>query len=371
MRICLIAPIPPFRGGIAKYCYSLAQELEKRHDLLLLSFSRQYPRLLYGGKSQTDPSVDRNSIEGKFNDLSYEIDSVNPFSWFRTARKISDFKPEAVIFPWWVAFWAPMYLYLLRFLRRKRIRAIFLCINVFEHEDSYLKKILTKLVLGRVGYVIVHSGQEKSEILEFNPAAKVLKHPLPLFNYDTCRGKKHDGDLHLLFFGFIRPYKGLDILLKAVAMLKERNFRLRVAGEFWDDKGKYLELIDSLDIADRVEIMDGYISEEEMCACFEWSDLVVLPYLRSKTSGIISTAYGFGKPVLASNVGGFSEVVRDGVTGKLVAADYPQSLADGIEWFMDNRGVNFAGNIAEFASKNMSWESLAEIIEEMIQGTVR
>jgi glycosyltransferase involved in cell wall biosynthesis len=364
MRICLIAPLPPFRGGIAKYCYSLALELGKRHDLLLLSYARQYPEFLYGKKSQVDPDVDRDSIKSEFSNLSYDIDSINPLSWFRAVERITAFKPDVVILPWWVVYWAPMYLCFLQSLGKRGIRVIFLCINVFEHEDNPVKKALTKVILGRVDAMIVHSEQEKKEILEFNPTATVRKHLLPLFSYEAGSDQRDDGNLHLLFFGFVRPYKGLDILLEAIGNLRGRDISLKIVGEFWSDKGVYLTRIKDLGIADKVEIVDRYVTEEEMTVYFAWADLVALPYRKSRTSGIIATAYGFGKPVLATDVGGFHEVVRDGLTGRIVTPDNPQAFADGIEWFLANREVNFAANIAEFTSRNMSWSSLVEIIEE-------
>jgi glycosyltransferase involved in cell wall biosynthesis len=364
MRICLIAPLPPFRGGIAKYCYSLAQELEKRHELLLLSYARQYPEFLYGNKSQVDPDVDRDRIKSEFRKLSYDIDSINPFSWFRTVRKIISFKPDAVILPWWVVYWAPLYLFLLHSLRKREIRIIFLCINVFEHEDNPIKKYLTKLVLGGVDALIVHSLQEQAEILEFNPTATVRTHPLPLFTYAAGSGTRNNGDLHLLFFGFVRPYKGLDILLEAIGILRDRGIALKIVGEFWNDKDVHLTDIKNLGIADKVEIVDRYVTDDEMSGYFAWSDLVALPYRKSKTSGIIATAYGFRKPVLATDVGGFHEVVRDGFTGRIVPPDNPRAFAEGIEWFLDNREIDFAHNIDEFTSKTMSWSSLVDMIEE-------
>jgi glycosyltransferase involved in cell wall biosynthesis len=365
MRVCLIAPVPPFRGGIAKYCYSLARELEKRHELLLLSYERQYPRLLYGRKSQIDPDIDRARITGEFSRLSFGIDSANPFSWIKTAREIDSFRPDLVILPWWVAYWAPLYLYLVRFLKKKGIKVVFLCINVFEHEDNFFKKFLTKSVLKRVDAIIVHSEQEKSQILEFAAGATVRKHLLPLFAYDPGPKAARQGkQLNLLFFGFIRPYKGLDTLLRAIAILRDRDIRLKIAGEFWHDKEDYLRLIRELDIADRVEIVDGYLSDQEMGLCFSRSDLVVLPYRKSITSGVIATAYGFGKPVLATKVGGFHEVVKEGCTGKLVPPDDPQSFADGLLWFLANRQIDFEANISEFTSQEMSWRSLVDLIEE-------
>lgn len=371
MRICLIAPLPPFRGGIAKYCYSLAQELEKRHDLLLLSYQRQYPELLYGRKSQEDPAVDRDRILREFRQLSYDIDSAQPLSWLRTAKRIAAFNPDMVVFPWWVAYWAPMYLYLNHFLKRKGIRVLFLCINVFGHEDNPLKKLLTKSILGRAGNFMVHSEQEKRELLEINPQATVKKHLLPLFEYDAGVlpvPPGHDHPLQLLFFGFVRHYKGLDVLLKAIGLLKRCDISLRIAGEFWHDKQRYLTLISDLGIADKVEIIDRYVPDDTMSSYFTSADLVVLPYRETITSGVVATAYGYKRPVLATNVGGFFEVIQEGVTGKLVAADDPQALAEGIEWFLANRQIDFAANITKFTAQTMSWRSLVDMIEELAEG---
>jgi glycosyltransferase involved in cell wall biosynthesis len=369
MRVCLIAPVPPFRGGIAKYCHSLAKELEKRHELLLLSYKRQYPELLFGRKSQVDPDVDRARIIHGFDRLSFDIDSANPLSWIETSRKIASFKPDILILPWWVAYWAPMYLYLSHSLKKKGIKVVFLCINVFEHEDNYFKNFLTKLVLKRIDSIVVHSEQERRVILEFNPRATVRKHLLPLFEYEDKSTARRDKNLNLLFFGFVRPYKGLDTLLKAIGILKSRDISLRIAGEFWNDKDDYVRLIRDLDIADKVEIIDGYLSDRDMSLCFSRADLVVLPYRKSITSGIIATAYGFRKPVLATDVGGFHEVIQDGCTGKIVPPDDPKSLADGILWFLTNKQIDFAENIATFASQKMSWSSLVDTIEELTSKT--
>jgi glycosyltransferase involved in cell wall biosynthesis len=365
MRVCLIAPLPPFRGGIAKYCYSLARELESRHELLLLSYRRQYPELLFGGKSQIDPDVDRVAVTDQFARLSFDLDSANPLSWRKTFQSIAAFQPDLVIIPWWVSYWAPLYLYLMQRLRKKGIKVVFLCINVFEHEQSLFKNFLTRLVLGRAASLIVHSEQEKGQVLAFNPAATVRKHLLPLFQYQVAPATSRKGNLNLLFFGFVRPYKGLDTLLQAIGILRGRELSLRIAGEFWHDKEHYLGLIDELGITGKVEILDRYIAEEQMIRFFSEADLVVLPYRESITSGIIATAYGFGKPVLATRVGGFHEVIQDGSTGKLVPPDDPQSLAEGIVWFADHRDTDFAANITDFASRAMSWKSLVDLIESL------
>jgi glycosyltransferase involved in cell wall biosynthesis len=364
MKICLIAPVPPFRGAVSKYCYSLAQELEKRHDLLLLSYKRQYPEFLYGKKSQIDPDFNKSQIKNEFKRLSYDIDSADIVSWLETSKRIVAFKPDTVILPWWVAYWTPMYLYLLYSLEKKGITVVFLCINVFEHENNRLKQLLTKLILGRVDSIIVHSEGEKAEILKFNPAATIKKHLLPLFKYDTHAVIRHDKQLHLLFFGFVRSYKGLDILLNAIGLLKRHDITLKIVGEFWNDKNDYITLINKLNISDQVEIIDYYVPDDELSHFFSWADLVVLPYKNTRTSGIIATAYGFRKPVLATNVGGFYEVIEDKITGRLVPPGDPQSFADGILWFLNNRHLNFEENIAQFTSQYMSWGSLVTMIEE-------
>ncbi len=365
MKICLLAPLPPFRGGIAKYCYSLAQELEKRHDLLLLSYKRQYPGLLYGRKSQVDPACDTERIAHEFKQLSYDIDSVSILSWLATSKKIAVFDPDLVILPWWVTYWAPMYSYLLFSLKKKSIRVVFLCINIFEHEDTIIKKMVTKFILRRVDSIVVHSEQEKKTALEINPRATVKKHLLPLFRYDDCPICRPGTDgLQLLFFGFVRPYKGLDTLISALGLLKEYDISLTIAGEFWAGKAELQQQIDDLGISGKVEIVDRYIPEDEMGRYFSSADLVVLPYKQTVTSGIIATAYGFGKPVLATNVGGFHEIVKDGCTGKLVPPDDPRAFAAGIVWFYNNRQIDFGEHILRFTSRSMSWSSLVDSIEE-------
>jgi glycosyltransferase involved in cell wall biosynthesis len=366
MKVCLIAPIPPFRGGIAKYCYSLAQELEKRHELLLLSYRRQYPALLYGKKPQLDAESDRKSIAEEFRRISYDIDSVSIASWLETARRIDAFSPDVVILPWWVTFWTPQYAWLMRHLRKRGIKCMLLCINVYEHEDSTLKKMLTRYILRRADMMIVHSGLELAELFKINTSASIRMHLLPIFSYDAIAGTQHDTSLKMLFFGFVRPYKGLDLLLQALALLNDLDIHLKVVGEFWGGKEEYLGLIRELGLSGRVEIIDRYVADEEMARCFAWTDLVVLPYRMAKTSGVIATSYGFGKPVLATDVGGFHEVVVDGCTGKLVQPGDPQAIAEGIRWFYNNRQTDFGKNINTVVEQKMSWGSLVNTIEEMV-----
>ncbi len=370
MKICLIAPIPPFRGGIAKYCHALAQELEKRHELLLLSYRRQYPALLYGNRQQIDDSFDRSRLAEQFSNLSYEIDSLSIASWAEIIHRIDAYSPDLVILPWWVTYWAPMYTWLMRRLRKRSIRYLLLCINVYEHEDSLLKKMVTRFVLRRADMMIAHSGQELTELQAINSKAAARGHLLPVFSYDRLASPCSGGSaLNLLFFGFVREYKGLDLLLMGLAGLHDLDIQLKIVGEFWDGKEKYLNLIRELGLSGRVEIVDQYVTDVEMAQFFAWADLDVLPYRASKTSGVIATSYGFGKPVLATDVGGFGEVVVDGLTGKLIKPGDQHAISEGIRWFYENRHINFESNIASFVDQQMSWCSLVDTIEQMVENT--
>ena len=369
MKICLIAPVPPFRGGIAKYCHSLAQELEKRHELLLLSYSRQYPTFLYGARPQLDLSSDRRGVRSEFQNASFDIDSVRPATWRNAAARIETFAPDVIILPWWVTYWTPLYAWLMRRFRQQGIRCLLLCINVYDHEDSPLKKLLTRYILRRGDLLIVHSEQEREELRKIAPSTPLRKQLLPIFSYPVPplpRETEPRRTLNLLFFGFVRSYKGLDLLLRAVALVTEFDLHLSVVGEFWDGREEYLRQIRELGITDRVTVVDGYVTDDAMADSFGRADVVVLPYRASKTSGVIATAYGFGRPVLATDVGGFSEVVKDGYTGKLVEASDPRAMADGIRWFCNNREINFTENIASFVAEQMSWEALVKTIEEMV-----
>ncbi len=369
MKICLIAPVPPFRGGIAKYCHSLAQELEKRHELLLLSYSRQYPKLLYGAKPQVDSVGDGARPQADFSRLSYDIDSLRPSTWQEAARRIDAFAPHLVLLPWWVTYWTPFYAWLLHHFRQQGISSLILCINVYDHEDSPLKKLLTRYILRRADLLIVHSEEERVALREIAPSTPLRKQLLPIFSYPVAavpRETEAQRTVNLLFFGFVRSYKGLDLLLRAVALVKELDLRLSVVGEFWEGTEEYLTLVRGLGIGDRVELVPTYVAEEEMARYFARADLVVLPYRSAKTSGVIATSYGFGKPVLATDVGGFHEVVLDGCTGKLVRPGDPQAIADGIRWFFANREITFAENIASFVGDRMSWGSLVTTMEEMV-----
>lgn len=370
-RWSIIGPTYPFRGGIAHYTTLLTQHLRETSETLLISFTRQYPRWLFPGRSDKDPSQNPLRTEAE-----YLLDPLNPLSWRRTVHRLEAWEPEAVVIPWWVPFWAPTWAYLGWRIRAipNRPKLIFICHNVLPHEDSWLDNLAIRLALSNGDGFIVHSESDAGNLLRLFPKALVRKSPhptyAPLLGYQD---KTLDIELPpdqplLLFCGFVRHYKGLDILLEALPLvLAERTVHLLVAGEFWEDRGKYDRQIDSLKIGQSVTILNEYLANQVLAALISRSDVVVLPYRNASQSGLIQAAFGLGKPVITTDVGGLAEAVDDGRTGLIIPSEDPRALAAAVNQFFDE-GLskrfqeNLAGEIARF-----SWEDLIHRLEEFIE----
>ena len=369
MRIVLIGPTYPFRGGISHYTTLLFRHLKKRHDTLFISFSRQYPKVLFPGKTDKDPSEEKIREAGALP----LIDSMNPLTWLNAAFKIVRNRAELVILPWWVSFWAPQFWIISTLVKHlSRAKILYLCHNLVEHESRWIDKILTKVVLSTGDYFIVHSEGERRDLLTMFPGASVQKSPHPtyeVFNskpFDSRRIKEKyglQGNI-ILFFGFVREYKGLRYLIEALPqVLSEIDVTLLVVGEFWRDKDKYLRLIKEKNVESAVVIVDKYVPNEEIGSYFSAADLVVQPYISDTGSGVIQTAFGFNKPVIATKVGSLSEVVQDGKTGFLVPPRDPDGLASAIlRFFREDKSEEFSNKIRE-ESHRFSWEKMVGLIE--------
>lgn len=371
MKIALIGPSYPFRGGLAHYTTLLYRNLKRNHQVKFLSFKRQYPNFLFPGKTDKDPS----QFKIKENAVEYTIDSLNPLSWFFTASEILKFRPKLLIMPWWVSFWAPTFWTISFFTRLfTNIKILFICHNVVSHESNFIDKICTWIVLSQGHYFIVHSQEDLENLRRMFPKCKVKRTFLPtfeIFNFNKIEKEEAQKELCvkgkiLLFFGFIRPYKGLMYLLDALPMiLKEIDVTLLVAGEFWYDKDRYLNQIDRLGLNDKVKIIDRYIPNEEVGLYFSACDIVILPYVSGTGSWVVQIAFGFDKPVIATKVGCLPEVVNDGKTGYLVTSQNPDAIAETVLQFYSERDrKNFSGNIEE-DRKNYSWAKFIEKIENL------
>lgn len=373
MNIFLVGPTYPFRGGISHYTTLLFRHLRKRHDVTFLSFSRQYPRILYPGKSDIDPSKKHIQEE----DACRILDSMNPLTWVKTAWRIVKNKPDLVIFPWWVSFWAPQFFTISILVKLfSSAKVLFLCHNVVEHESGLFDKLLTKVTLKKGDLFLVHSLEDKTNLLSMIPSAKVRTsyHPTyDIFNQKewspgSLKKKFGIGDRPIvLFFGFVREYKGLKYLLRALpAVLNKVEVSLFVVGEFWKDKEEYINLIKGLKLEKDVVVVDEYVPNEEIGLYFSAADLVVQPYVSATGSGIVQIAYGFGKPVIVTSVGSLPEVVEEGKTGYIVPPCSPEDLAKAIiKFFSENKKNSFKENI-RLNNYEFSWDRLIDSIEHMM-----
>jgi glycosyltransferase involved in cell wall biosynthesis/SAM-dependent methyltransferase len=368
MRIALVGPTYPFRGGIAHHTTILCKTLRAKHDVRFYTFSRQYPQLLFPGKTDMDSSRDvviRESAEAV-------IDGLNPFSWRRAARQIAAFCPDLVIIPWWTSFFALAFRTIARTVRKRTIAPIlFVCHNVIEHERRFYGTAPTRLALGQGHIFIVHSEEERENLLRLLPDAIVRKAYLPVgrsfsevpVNREAAKRALNATGNVLLFFGFVRPYKGLRYLIEALPeVLKRNQVTLVVAGEFWKNKADHERLIRDMNLEGNVRLVDRYIPNEEVGTYFAACDTVVLPYVGASQSGIIQLAYEFGRPVIATTAGGLPDVVEDGKTGYLVPPRDSRALADAIVKMFNADRAAMEQSCRNRASM-LSWDALVEQIE--------
>jgi len=373
MKIGLIGPTYPFRGGIAHYTTLLCKTLrQQRHEVKFISFVRQYPKFLFPGKSDKDPSECPVTVE----DVDYIIDSLNPLTWLEAAKELICFKPHMVVIPWWIAFWTPQFLTIAKLIKRLTTsEVVFLCHNVVEHESNILKRLATKMVLSTGDRFLTHSvdesrklyrllGDRISVVTAFHPTYAALSDTD--LSKDQARRRLGLCGKVLLFFGFVRQYKGLDVLLEAMPdVLAREKVTLLVVGEFWKDKEFYMSLIRDLGISHAVVIVDEYIPNEAMGAYFAAADLVVQPYHSASGSGICQIAYGLGRPVIATSVGSLPEVVEDRVNGRLVSPGDAKALAGAIVESLQPEVLEFLTENSTKTKEKFSWEVFAKIVVDL------
>lgn len=369
MRIALVGPTYPYRGGVALYTTLMCKALRESHDVRFVSFSRQYPKFLFPGRTDRDGCESAVRVEG----VSYLIDSINPRTWRASVVELARYKPDMLVIPWWVTFWAPHFAYIAKTLKRATgCEVVVVCHNVVEHEANCLKRLLSKWVLSLADRIVTHSQEETERARALLGAkAKVTTGYLPTYSptapavEDKAEARRELGISGpvLLFFGFVRKYKGLHTLIEALPrVLRETNATLLVVGEFWDDKRYYLEEMSRLGISDHVVIVDRYVPDSELATYFLAADLVVQPYLSASGSAVCQLAYGFGRPVVATRVGSLPEVVRDGENGRLVAPGAPDDLAAAIIESLAPGPLVKLNKAASETPSRFGWERMARIV---------
>lgn len=361
MKICLLGPAVPYRGGISLFALHLGKAFRNLgHEVLFHSFRRQYPALLFPGKEQTDTSLSSEGIEVK-----RLLTPWLPWTWEQTVSAIKAYQPDLLIVSWFLPFFAPAYGYVLRRLNMKKV---ILAHNVSAHEKWAFADRLTSFVFQAADRIVVLSKATMKELERFTPLSFSRKAVLgfhPIYSHRiglVSRSDPVDSPQILLFFGLIKPYKGLDLLLAAMPEVIKAfpQIRLVVAGEVYGDSYVYDSLIQTLCLADNVDLRYRYIGEAEIEDLFSQASLCVLPYKSASQSGVIATSYSFGVPVLATNVGGLGEYVEEGITGYLVEPNSPLELAKAIIRHFSSM-PDLKPKIEAYCQK-FSWQSLAELI---------
>ncbi|MBC8163215.1 MAG: glycosyltransferase [Roseiflexaceae bacterium] len=379
MRICVVGPTYPYRGGIAHYTTLLVRHLrEAGHWTQLYSFTRQYPRFLFPGKSDRDPSAAPLKIA-----CEYVLDPVNPFTWWQLCRRVRADAPDLLILQWWVPYWTPCLTAISRWIKHHtNIPIVYICHNVVPHDGGgFLDRRLATTVLRQGDAFIVHSEQDRYQLQALLPQANVHKAHHPTYaelatgqsgttaqELRTSLGIPADRPV-LLFFGFVRPYKGLEYLIQAMAQILERRaVHLLVVGEFWSDPEFYKRYAREFNVDHAITFVNRYVPNEELRPYFDLGDVVVLPYISATQSGVAQLAFGFGKPVITTRVGGLHEVVADGVNGLLVPPQDEQALAQAVLRFYETQLKDtMTETIRQQQVERFSWNALVQVVERIGQ----
>ncbi|MBD3348003.1 MAG: glycosyltransferase [Candidatus Eisenbacteria bacterium] len=375
-RIAIVGPSYPLRGGNALFVAHLYESLSVDHDAYVVSFRRLYPSLLFPGKTQMNLS--RAPV--KSTPSRQIIDSINPVTWIRAVRWITKprRRPDLVLFVWWNPFFGVCYGTMARLLRRRYgIPVAFVCENVVSHENRWIDRFLTRFALSAADYFLVLSGIVARRIESLYPTRPLRQAALPI--YDCYRADGYDreevrSELGLerptiLFFGYVRKYKGLANLIRALpAVLRETDVDLLIVGEFYDDRAAYDRLIEQLGVGHRVRIVARHVPDEDVGRYFSAADVVVLPYVSATQSGITQIAYAFGVPVISTNVGGLPEVVEDGVTGYIVEPEDEGALADAIvRYFAEGESEALGENVRAEARRDRAGEQLRKAVRDFLE----
>jgi glycosyltransferase involved in cell wall biosynthesis len=375
-RVAIVGPAYPLRGGNALFVAHLFEALKRDYDAYVVSFRRLYPQLLFPGKTQVNLS--REPV--KSTPSRQIIDSIDPFSWIRAVRWIAEPKrrPDLVLFVWWNPFFGPCYGVMARLLRHATGAAIaFVCENVVSHENRFVDRFLTRFALGAADYFLVLSGVVARRIHALFPTTPVRQAALPIYECYGGAGVDRESarrELGLtrdtvLFFGYVRPYKGLAVLLRAMPRVLEKlDVDLLVVGEFYEDRTKYDKLIDDLGIRGHVRVVAEHVPDEGVRTYFSAADVVALPYLSATQSGITQIAYAFGLPVISTDVGGLPEVVRDGETGYIVKAKDDEALAAAIvRYFTGGERARLVAGVDAERRRDRAGELMRKAVHDFLE----
>ena len=371
--IILLGTTFPFRGGgIATFNERLARQfIAEGHKVTIFTFSLQYPSFLYPGKTQysEDPAPDDL-------DIHIKVNSINPFNWFKVGREIRKMAPDLLVMKFWIPFIGPSLGTIARRARKNgKTKAIVVVDNMIPHESRIGDSTLIKYFAKSVDGFLAMSRSVQKDIESFNTGKPTVFAAHPVYDnfgaqHEKSAAKKllglDESVGYLLFFGFIRDYKGLDLAIEAMAdpRLKSKKIKLLIAGEFFSDSKPYDDLIARLDIADKIELRTDFIANDDVGKYFCASDIIVQPYKTATQSGVTQIAYHFDKPMLVTNVGGLAEIVPDGKVGYVTDVDV-KAIADALVDFYDNERE--AAMIEEVVKEKVrfGWDFFVEQLFEL------
>lgn len=374
MKIIILGTAYPYRGGLAAFNERLAREYQVQgHEVEIYTFTLQYPNFLFPGKTQysPDPAPENLTIYRKVN-------SCNPFNWLSVGKEIAKKNADVVVFAYWMSFMAPCMGTIARKIRRNgHTKVIALVHNMIPHEPNILDKFLPPYFVKSMDGFMALSESVVRDIEKFdkrNCPKRFSPHPIYDHYGDRLPREQALSLLNLdpnfryvLFFGFIRDYKGLDLLIDAFAdeRLKQSDIKLLVAGEFYGDSSPYLQKIQDLQINDKVVLFNDYIPDHEVNCFFSAADIVAQPYKTATQSGVTQIAFHFEKPMLVTRVGGLPEIVPDGKIGYVVEPDSKQ-IADALSrFFREQKQEEFEHNIVE-EKKKYAWSTFTSVLSELI-----
>lgn len=374
MKILLFGPAYPLRGGMAHFIAMLYSHLTQRgHTVEIINFTRQYPAIVFPGKTQKE-----SGDAGVLVPSTALIDSINPLNWIANGIKLRNRNADLIISTYWLPFFGPSSGTLHKLLRRGKTKTLTILHNVIPHERRPGDIVFTKYLFRHTDYFIAQSESVEKDLLNFVPNARYKRVALPMFDLFKNRIPKAEARKQLgitdekviMFFGYIRPYKGLHILIDAMKIVKETmKIRLLVCGEFYGDEEKYRAQIKDAGIEEITTVISDYIPNEKVHIYFSAADVVVQPYISATQSAIAQIAYYFSSPVIATRVGALPEVIIHEKSGLIVPPNDPHALTDAIlRFYNENMEAKLMTGAFE-ERKKYTWDAMVDAIEQLAEQT--
>lgn len=376
LKINFLSAFYPYRGGIAQFSAHIFRQLEKTEKVRAFTFKRQYPNFLFPGKTQfVSPSDNADPIPA-----SQILDSINPFSWILSGKKLKKEKADVFISRYWMTFFGPC-LGVVAWLQGKKTLKVALLDNVIPHERRFFDHAFNRFYLKQHDVFIVMSQKVKNDLLFYLPNAKILELFHPIYDHfgEKIEKKKALEKLQLsewknkkilLFFGIIRDYKGLDLLIESFALLDE-NHVLIIAGECYGSFEKYDKQIVDLKLRSRIKVFNQYIADEQVKHYFSVADLCMLTYHNATQSGITNISYHFEVPVLVTPVGGLMESVEDGKSGWIAPDKTPKSIALTVEKYFENQNQEVTHQAIQKWNEAHNWAAFTEKMLSFIKNELK